>query len=380
MVNRSHIRYVSPHKLNRTGILTGLIFCSLHMMAQFTNEFKIGEYVEFFLEDSIRIHFNCTGKVCRQSCADFYRVGRIDPERINVKGPFQDYYLNDSLAFEAIMDSGYIQGPATYYYPGGKVKAKGHYARGKKKGIWKYYYESGELKEILNYVEGFPFVSAYFSKSGRPLVTDGEGKYTGDYRTFRTCDPFSFKGKVKGGVLEGKVKIFNPLFRGNLGYEYYENGKFIRGISGDYNYSNAPKIELPGYDVHEQLMLDENTIYCPGFVGTSFLMYRQDMYWSFYTDFLDSIQKNINYPVADQWLAIGIGVDYNDEIFDVNVFSSINDWNFEKDLFNLIIDMKDWECSQIFWRKINTDLFFTVLITEGRILIPAEILRNTNVY
>ena len=61
---------------------------------QFTNEFTIGEYVELFVNDSIKIHFNCTGKVCRKSCAEFYRVGKIDKERINVSGPFRDYYLH----------------------------------------------------------------------------------------------------------------------------------------------------------------------------------------------------------------------------------------------------------------------------------------------
>jgi len=347
---------------------------------QFTNEFTIGEYVELFVNDSIKIHFNCTGKVCRKSCAEFYRVGKIDQERINVTGSFRDYYLNDSLAFEAVMDSGYIHGSALAWYPNGQLKSKGYYNKGQRRGIWWFYYDNGELKQVVNYVEGFPFISAYFNTSGRQKVIDGQGKYTGQYHTYRTCEPFEFKGKVTNGLLDGKVKIYNSMFRGNFGYEYYDEGKFISGVSGNYKYNNAPKIELPGYHVHEQLLLDENTIYCPGFIGTSFMLYDKNMYWEFYSNLLDSIQKNIEYKLEDQWLAVGLGVNYNNQIFDVNVYSSKNDFRFEKDLFNMMIDMKEWESAQIFWRKINTNLFFTILVTEGRIIIPAELLRQQNAY
>lgn len=357
-----------------------LVLAYLPARAQFTNEFTIGEYVEFFVNDSVKIYFNCTGKVCRQSCAKFYRVGKVDPVRVNVTGTFRDYYMNDSLAFEASMVSGYINGKATLYYPDGTVMSSGYYKENSRTGIWKFYYESGNLKQIVNYVQGFPFISTYYNASGRELVTNGEGKYLGSYSTYRTCEPFEFKGKVTKGVLDGKVQIFNSMFRGNFGYEYYDEGRFIRGVSGNYRYENEPKIELPGYNVHEYLLLDENTIYCPGFMGTSFMLYDTEIYWTFYTLLLDSIQKNIDYKVADQWLAVGIGVGYDDELFDVNVYSSKNDYRLEKDLFNIIIGMNEWESAQIFWQKINTNLFFTILITEGRVIIPAELLRQQNVY
>lgn len=358
-------------------LLAGLPFVG---QCQFTNEFTIGEYVEFNLPDSIKIYFNCTGKVCRQSCAEFYRVGKIDKELINVNGKFRDYYMNDSLAFEATMDSGYIHGKASYYYPNGLVKSSGHYVRGRRAGIWKFYYESGNLLKIANFVEGFPFVSTYFSPSGKQKVENGEGQYVGQYNTYRTCEPFEFKGKMTKGVLDGKVKIYNPRFSGNFGHEYYSEGRFLNGVSGNYTYDDAPKIELPGYNVHEQLLLDENTIYCPGFMGTSFMMYDKNMYWNFYSDLMDSIHSTIDYKVEDQWLAVGIGIAFDDELFDVNVYSSKNNFRLEKDLFNIIIDMKEWESAQIFWQKINTNLFFTILITEGRVIIPAEVLRQQNVY
>lgn len=348
--------------------------------AQYTNTFTVGEYAEFFGGDSIRIHFNCTGKICRMSCAEFYRIGKIDPEIINVSGLFRDYYMNDTVAFEAVMDSGYIDGPATYFYPSGVVKSSGYYRRGKRAGIWKFFYETGNVRQVVNYVWGYPLINTYFNLNGSPKVVDGEGKYVGQYNTHRTCEPFEYKGKVTGGVLDGKVKIYNPMFRGNFGYEYYEQGKFIRGTSGNYNYEDAPKIELPGYNVHEQLMLHENTIYCPGFMGTSFMLYDKNMYWNFYSDLLDSIQSTVNYKVENQWLAVGIGVGFDDELFDVNVYSSKNDYRLEKDLFNIMITMDAWESAQVFWRKINTNLFFTILITDGRVLIPAELIRQQNVY
>lgn len=348
--------------------------------AQFTNEFAIGEYVEFFANDSIRVFFNCSGKVCRQSCASFYRTGFIDKDRITVYGKFRDYYMNDSLAFEAVMDSGYIHGKAKAWFSNGKLKSEGHYRKGVKTGIWKSYYADGQLKEIINYVRGFPLVSAHYTPRGKQQVTDGNGHYTGEYLTYRTCDPMEFRGKVSEGVLDGKVKIYSSNYRGIFGHEYYDKGKFLKGVSGNYNYNDAPKIELPGYNVHEQLMLDENTIYCPGFLGTSFLQYNNGMYWQFYASLLDSIHKNINYMVEDQWLAVGISITYRDDLYDVSVYSSRDDYRLEKDLFNIIIDMRDWGAAQVFWSKVNADLFFTILINRGRVIIPAELMRQKGIY
>lgn len=362
------------------GLLVLLLAGQQRSSAQFTNEFTIGEYVEFTLHDTIKIYFNCSGKICRQSCANYYRIGRVDPEQINVIGKFTDYYLNDSVAFEASMDSGFIHGPAAFYYSDGTLKSEGYYQYGRRKGIWKFYYESGNVQQVINYVRGFPFVTTYFNPSGRQLVVNGEGKYIGNYFTYRTCEAFEFKGKVSQGVLDGRIKIYNPMFAGNYGYEFYDEGKFLRGVSGSYSYDDGPKIELPGYNVHENLLLDENTIYCPGFMGTSFLMYNETMYWNFYSALIDSIQKTIRYRVENQWLAIGIGVGYNDELIDVEIYSSKDNYRLEKDLFNLIIDMKDWQAAKIFWRKSNSTLFFSILISEGRVTIPAELIHQQNVY
>ena len=245
MTRRQHSRMTM---LAAGLMLLTMGFKTAPLRAQYTNEFSIGEYVDFLSADSIRVYFNCTGKVCRQSCASFYRTGRIDRERISMAGRFRDYYMNDSLAFEAVMDSGYLQGLATYYYPDGGVMASGHYRKGQRNGIWKYYYENGTLHQVLNYVQGFPFVSAYFNDRGRQLVIDGNGKYEGAFATYRSCSIMRYKGKVASGVLHGRIKIFNGMYRGVLGYENYDNGKFISGVSGSYHYSDSPKIELPGYN------------------------------------------------------------------------------------------------------------------------------------
>jgi len=350
------------------------------LTAQFTNEFSVGEYAEFYDHDSIRIFFNCSGKICRQSCASFYRTGIIDKQRINVRGLFRDYYMNDTVAFEAVMLEGYLEGKGNFYHANGRIKCTGSYKKGVRTGIWRFYHEDGTLKQIINYVDGFPLITDYFNDRGRQLVRQGEGKYTGEYRTFRSCEPFIYEGKVKDGLLDGKIQISNAVYRGVIGYEFYSRGKFLRGSSGSYNYKENPKIELPGFNVHEQLIFDENTVYCPGFLGTSFIQYDNKLYWEFYTLLLDSLHKNIHYKVEDQWLAVSIGIDSRDQLYDVNVFSSKDDYRLERDLFNILIRMQKWETAQVFWRKVSSDLFFTILITHGRVIIPAEIMRKKGLY
>ena len=44
-----------------------------------------------------------------------------------------------------------IDGPATYYYPDGRIKSFGVWRNYSQVGIWKNYYENGELNEIVQY-------------------------------------------------------------------------------------------------------------------------------------------------------------------------------------------------------------------------------------
>ena len=62
-----------------------------------------------------------------------------------------EYYPNGQLIGKTHFVPGKIDGPATYFYPDGRVRSLGQWKEFKMYGIWKNYYDNGELKEIVEY-------------------------------------------------------------------------------------------------------------------------------------------------------------------------------------------------------------------------------------
>jgi antitoxin component YwqK of YwqJK toxin-antitoxin module len=72
-----------------------------------------------------------------------------------------EYYTNGQLKGKTQFKPGIIDGPATYYYPNGRVRSIGQWHNYRQVGIWKNYEETGELKETI-----------YYDSSGNILKTD----------------------------------------------------------------------------------------------------------------------------------------------------------------------------------------------------------------
>ncbi|MEM6845562.1 MAG: hypothetical protein AAF632_25335 [Bacteroidota bacterium] len=69
-----------------------------------------------------------------------------------------EYYPNGQIIGDVnFLESGRLDGPATYYYPDGRVKTIGQFKNGKWWGKWKNYDESGNLIEFEYYDENGQF-------------------------------------------------------------------------------------------------------------------------------------------------------------------------------------------------------------------------------
>lgn len=141
------------------------------------NNFKIGDYLEVYNDDSLRIYFSCTGALVSKKCAEYYREGKADQRYVNISGRFIDYYVDGTKALEATMVNNYLVGEATYYYENGKIKSEGKYLKDEKIGTWRYYYRSGRIEKVVNYIEGIPFIEESYGALGRKKVSNREGKY-----------------------------------------------------------------------------------------------------------------------------------------------------------------------------------------------------------
>ncbi len=354
-----------------------LISTSLRCQSQNDN-FMIGDFIEVFENDSISIYYNCTGTVVAKRCAEFIRIGKIDSININVSGKFHDYYIDGKLALEATMENDYLNGKATYYYENGQVKSSGKYKQDKKVGVWTYYYENGTKNKVINYVSDYPFIAEYYNKKGKQKVVAGMGNYEGEFYPFKGCTPFTIWGEVKNGKMEGKWTLYDSHYHLTIGYEFFEDGYFIRGESGTDTYNDYQRIAINGFCANENLHLEDNLLGCPGDKGIFYPEYKNgSLLSSFYPELLVDFSTILNENLHNQWLIIGLEVSRENLVDRVNIKSSINDIRTENAVYELIKSNNDFSAAKMNGEAIDFDLFFTVLIRNDQIIIPAEyIYRN----
>lgn len=72
-----------------------------------------------------------------------------------------EYYTNGQMIGKTKFRPGTVDGPATYYYPDGRIKSKGQWSNYAQVGTWKIYKENGELK-----------ATDYYDSNGNLLKTD----------------------------------------------------------------------------------------------------------------------------------------------------------------------------------------------------------------
>lgn len=353
-------------------LITILAFVQYFAHGQYLEDtFKVGNYLEVFNGDSMKVYLNCTGTVVDKRCAKFYRVGKLDSLHINFIGNIADFNIDGSKLMEAKILDNYLEGKATYYYQSGAIKSVGKYKRGKKKGPWVFYYENGQIEKVANYVNGEPLIANYNKENGKAMVVNGNGTYKGEFYSDKNCTPFKVKGEILNGKMHGRWSFYNAKSNIIIGDEYFEQGKFVRGVSHGFTYTEFQKIFLELYCVQERVHLDANFPYCPGDAGIHFLSYKGfALERIYYPNLQDSISEFVNEACRDQWLLVGIKIKKYDEVENINIKSSIDDKEMELKLLNTLSSMTSFYSSRINKEKVDIDLFFTILIKDGFIVIP----------
>ncbi len=367
--------------MKQIKIIITLLLLSIKLISQeIPNNFKVGNYMEFFNNDSIRIYYNCIGSIVDTNCADFIRVGEIDSLYSNVTGAFVDYYFNGEIAFKGSMHNNELDGLGTYYYPDGIIKETGNYSNGIRTGEWKYYHYNGKPEKTLYFIEGSPLIMNCFTKRGKPKITNGVGTYKGFYCSNNNCEPYRISGKVLNGKMTGKWSYYT-LSNQLIGNEYYENGEFVKGSSLNYEYSNNRLIFIQGYVPNENFFIYENRFGCPGNYGTSFIEYKgEGIYDKFYPELAEELKLLLQNQIKDQWILVHISINENDSINMIKIFSSKNDNLIKQSLESIILkDSNFWETGKINSTKVQSDFLFTIIINGNSVVIPAMILHDKQI-
>jgi hypothetical protein len=72
-----------------------------------------------------------------------------------------EYYPNGQIIGKTQFKPGTLDGPATYFYPDGRISSKGQWHHYAQVGIWKEYKENGKLVATI-----------YYDSSGKIIKTD----------------------------------------------------------------------------------------------------------------------------------------------------------------------------------------------------------------
>lgn len=357
-----------------TTVMLWLLLCHLGSKGQdlLPNNFAIGDFAEVYAKDSIRIFFGCGGNIVNRRCANYYRIGKMDTEFVNVRGAFRDYYLDGKLYLEAAIINGNLQGPAVYYYPNGQVREKGQYKNHKRDGKWFFYYPNGRLQKIYQYENDLPLVLEAFTTGGKQTVANGNGYLKTEFSEINACSKFEVYGPILNGKKQGTWTLSNINTTQPLSKETYDStGNYIMSKDSD-NREYITK-SIPGLSVfygNENLLLTSSSNICPGDHGGNnkmpFILESSSC--------IADLQKQLDIAsltFKNQWLIVGITIGKKDDLADLNIASSINDTVLEHYIYDQIKTIKGWKTSYLNGRKVNSSFLLTILADNNKILIPA---------
>ncbi|WP_114792000.1 hypothetical protein U0035_09075 [Niabella yanshanensis] len=336
------------------------------------DNFTIGDFAEIYAGDSIKLFFNCFGGIVNKRCADYYRIGKMDTEFVNVKGPFRDYYLNGKLYLEASITNGNLEGSAVYYYRNGRVREKGQYKNHRRDGQWSFYYPNGQLQKVYQYENDFPLVQEAFTLTGKQTVANGNGYLKTEFSEMNECSKFEVSGTILNGKKYGTWTLSNINALQPLSKEVYDStGNYIRSEDDNGTYLSKSRSGLSVFYGNENLLLTASSNICPGDRGSSSKIPFTLESSSFITD-LQKQLDTLSSSFKNQWLITGITIGKKNDLINLNIASSINDTALERYIYDRIRDTKKWETSYLNDKKVVSSFLFTILVDDNKILIPTH--------
>ena len=338
------------------------------------DNFSIGDFAELHASDSIKIYFSCFGGITGKRCADYYRVGKLDPLYLNVTGRFHDYFMNGKVYLDATARNGSLEGPARYYYSNGQLKEEGQYKEGIRTGTWRFYYPTGIPQKVYFYENGFPLVMEAFTEDNRQIVKDGNGHFKTAFSKRSACIKFETEGDLINGKRSGFWTFSNLDARKPVSEELYKDGNYIHSRANNQDYTETPNTGLSVYYGNEVLQLIQSSITCPG----DYNRHTRDVFWlSTLTNSLQATFDTCSLSPKDQWLIVGLKIGTHKDLLNLNVASTINDTLLERYVYNSIMKFRKWKPSFLRDEKIEADFFFSVLVDDHKIQIPEYVVRKT---
>ncbi len=370
-----------------------IVTCNSLLGQEYPDNFKLGGFLEVFKTDSIKIFYDKNGRIIDKKCADYYRLGKIDRRYCNFKDTVKDYTNNSELIFQGLMQNNALNGLATYYYTDGKIKEIGTYENDIRTGLWRYYYPNGRLEKEFLFDSGNPKILTLVTSDGDTIINKGDGYYQGELYKFQSKTPFLIYGPVRNSLMDGKWTLSLPKYldsvslkksihskdlvippRDIVASEIFEKGNFIIGHDRDGTDYYTQIIFTQGFVLNEYINFYRNNFGCTGERLITPPYYLKDEYFTgdtFFPELTNEIKKSLQINTAEQWLIIDLQINEHSKLVNTIIFSSLNDTDLENKIGQIIHKkFSSWRTAKINNKKIESNLFFTVIVAENDVLIP----------
>jgi hypothetical protein len=374
-----------------------IIFLNLsftHSFGQdYPNVFKLGDFLEIYNVDSIKVFFDIDGRIVDGQCANYYRVGKIDPINCNVKGIFTDHYLNSEVMFRGFMQNNALNGMGRYYYQNGSIKETGLYDNDTRTGLWKYYYPNGILEKALFFNNTAVKILTFITINGDTILKNGNGYYWGPLYKHQSKLPFLVSGPVRDSLMDGEWTLDVPSYSDSLmifksrsseellfpprikiGKEFYKKGYFLKGIDRSGSENGSQIIFVHDFVVNEYLNIYNNSFGCGVEKKATPPFYSKDKYFTglyFFPELRKEIKKTLKDNFSEQWLIVNLQINDKNKLDKATVFSSINDTDTEKTIGEILQKkFSSWKSLVVNNKRHSSNLFFTILIGRKDVIIP----------
>lgn len=137
---------------------------------------------------------------------------------------YENYKNNIKLSSGMIDSLSFKQGPWTYFYKNGEIKATGYFTNDKKDSSWIYYFPNGEIQQKGFYSNALPtghWIWWYENKQEHRVENFIKGKENGESVEYDTLGNIITKGQYNNGLKEGEwCYLLN---------DYTEKGSYVSG-------------------------------------------------------------------------------------------------------------------------------------------------------
>jgi MORN repeat variant len=176
-------------------------------------------------------YYNFRWEVCQKPFYSSYRIGNVVPNPVlHYKGDVRDFYENDTKQMEgSYNDKGSRDGTFLFYYPNGKLEARGNFNNGVMAGSWSFYHPNGKIKLKTYNKENDPLFTVMEAgdSTGKLTVKNGTGTFEFTLIDLDEEWPYIVAGQMDHGQRSGTWKYFAGVMRTDRpAYEeVYEKGK-----------------------------------------------------------------------------------------------------------------------------------------------------------